>query len=204
MCNSKLTHSFHFAHRLDYSTSGIMCLPLNKKYCSEICQAFENRLVDKYYIAILNGHFSEDKKFEEINFAIGEDSRKLESKGMCSTKNKEFCLKPRPSKTLIFYCKNGFYKGTAPISKVIVMPITGRRHQLRVHCCDVSQPIFGDYTYGSDFDKNIDRMYLHAIRMVVPGQLDLRTLDPFNGDEFDEVSVNLDVAFEEINKLRNN
>lgn len=47
------------------------------------------------------------------------------------------------------------------------MPITGRKHQLRVQCADILRtPILGDYLYGRE--KNSWFMYLHCWQMTFP------------------------------------
>jgi 23S rRNA-/tRNA-specific pseudouridylate synthase len=54
--------------------------------------------------------------------------------------------------------------GPQPVTKVLLMPVTGRRHQLRVHMAALGHPIVGDCTYlPADDDK--PRMMLHAWRL---------------------------------------
>lgn len=67
-----LTHDFYFAHRLDFATSGILCIPLNKNACKEVCQVFEEQRARKYYLALLRGHTDFDE--EVIDIAIGKPS----------------------------------------------------------------------------------------------------------------------------------
>ncbi|KAL5282549.1 RPUSD1 family protein [Megaselia abdita] len=121
---------------------------------------------------------------------------------MCSTKSGEFCENPRESRTFVYFCQNGYYKKTIPVTKAILMPITGRRHQLRVHCCDINQPILGDFTYGNDYDKTMNRMCLHAARINVPDQLDLSTSDPFIGTSFDGLTIDIEKIYSEIQALK--
>jgi hypothetical protein len=54
----------------------------------------------------------------------------------------------------------------------MLCPRTGRRHQLRVHSCDVGHRIAGDYTYSSGQDSNTSRMFLHAQRLVLPNRVE--------------------------------
>ena len=67
---------------------------------------------------------------------------------------------------------------------VLLLPKTGRRHQLRVHMAHVGHPIVGDYTYCGDGDA--PRMMLHAWSLTLPLPLKwggVRTFvapDPFN------------------------
>lgn len=56
--NPRLGHGFHFVHRLDYPTSGVMCVAKHKQASACAQKAFAERLTSKYYLAILRGHVS--------------------------------------------------------------------------------------------------------------------------------------------------
>jgi len=58
LVNDELEHSFYFVHRLDYVTSGVLCLALNKQACATASAAMQKRISQKYYIALLRGHVS--------------------------------------------------------------------------------------------------------------------------------------------------
>ena len=47
-------------------------------------------------------------------------------------------------------------------------PVTGRTHQLRVHCAAKGWPIVGDAIYGSAPRHGGPRLHLHAAEVVVP------------------------------------
>ncbi|CAD7085048.1 unnamed protein product [Hermetia illucens] len=179
--DSSLTHEFYFAHRLDYSTSGILCIPLNKVSCTAVSKAFEHRTSKKYYIALLNGHVNQ--KFTTVDIEIGDDSRyEKTNKKMCTTSELEFCKNPRKCVTHIVVLEKGSYNNREA-TKVLIKPITGRRHQIRVHCQIIGHPIIGDYTYGLAEDKLVPRMFLHAIKLVIPNTvegIEVETRDPFN------------------------
>ncbi|CAM9944665.1 unnamed protein product, partial [Discosporangium mesarthrocarpum] len=53
-----------------------------------------------------------------------------------------------------------------PVSMVRLEPLTGRRHQLRLHCLGLGHPVVGDMTYAGDQDSY--RMFLHAARLDLP------------------------------------
>ncbi|GCC36123.1 hypothetical protein chiPu_0014615 [Chiloscyllium punctatum] len=75
----------------------------------------------------------------------------------------------------------GFYSGD-PVTKVLLQPLTGRTHQLRVHCLAVGHPIVGDFTYSLKTDSNPYRMMLHAYYLRIPMEVELievTTADPF-------------------------
>lgn len=69
LVNPKLRHYFHFVHRLDFVTSGVLCLALNKKAASAAALCFEKRLAKKYYMALVRGHVSGE--MIDIKAAIG-------------------------------------------------------------------------------------------------------------------------------------
>ena len=48
-------------------------------------------------------------------------------------------------------------------------PITGRTHQIRVHCAYMGNPILGDQKYGckTDLKGMVSRLYLHAHQLVI-------------------------------------
>ena len=48
--------SMKWIHQLDYATSGVLCIGLNRKAAAIACNAFEHRQVKKEYIAVLQGH----------------------------------------------------------------------------------------------------------------------------------------------------
>ena len=47
-------------------------------------------------------------------------------------------------------------------------PLTGRTHQLRVHCAAMGWPIRGDAIYGTALRKGGPILHLHAREVVVP------------------------------------
>ena len=47
-------------------------------------------------------------------------------------------------------------------------PLTGRTHQLRVHCAEMGWPVFGDNIYGSAPRTGGPELHLHSREVVVP------------------------------------
>lgn len=69
LANPNLRHGFYFAHRLDYATSGVICIALHKKACSAATSAFEGRRTKKYYLALLRGHVAGE--LVDMTIAVG-------------------------------------------------------------------------------------------------------------------------------------
>jgi hypothetical protein len=80
----------------------------------------------------------------------------------------------RAARTDVRVLSRGWYQGR-PVSKLLLSPLTGRRHQLRLHCLVLGCPIVGDWTYGSEARADgkanaatAERMMLHAHSLCVP------------------------------------
>jgi 23S rRNA-/tRNA-specific pseudouridylate synthase len=78
----------------------------------------------------------------------------------------------RPAVTRVHVLRRDTYNGR-PVTKVLLTPHTGRRHQLRVHCRCLGHPIVGDATYGYpeavtlSLQHNETRMLLHAYKLEI-------------------------------------
>lgn len=71
----------------------------------------------------------------------------------------------KASTTIVFVLGHGQYL-EQPVTKVLLRPLTGRRHQLRLHLSHHGFPIVGDVTYGRDESEDkATRMMLHAWRL---------------------------------------
>ncbi|XP_076039914.1 RNA pseudouridylate synthase domain-containing protein 1-like isoform X2 [Oratosquilla oratoria] len=183
LANPRLGHEFLFIHRLDFATSGLLCIPVHKAAAGAATKCFAQRKVDKYYLAIVRGLVS--KEMVDIYLPIGEDMRP-EWRGLrMTTSLKPYAGKCRTAHTRLLILQKGLYNNY-PATKVLLKPISGRRHQLRVHLSESGHTIVGDFTYSNRKDISPFRMYLHAFRLVIPSEfeyLDFRTKDPFTSSE---------------------
>ena len=66
-------HGFPVLHRLDFATSGLLIVPLNKGAAKAASRAFERRLTKKFYSAILRGRVDAGN-LVTVDWAVGEDS----------------------------------------------------------------------------------------------------------------------------------
>ncbi|KAL0089798.1 pseudouridine synthase [Phycomyces blakesleeanus] len=171
---------FRNVHQLDYATSGIYVLALNKKAAGAASKLFRERNVHKTYLAIVQGHFAQDSC--TVDQPIGDDP------------NHDFRMSilpdGKPAKTHVRVLERGYYRykeektgedKCLKVSKVELSPITGRRHQLRVHLQSLGHPIIGDYNYETQYTDTF-RMMLHAYKIILPlkqGELAVDTNDPF-------------------------
>lgn len=180
-----LLHYFRFTHRLDYSTSGVLCIALNKKASAAAQTLFMKRKVTKEYLALVRGHVTVDHVLVEkgIYPNIEEGFTHM----MClSDGNDPEGVEVKTAKTEITVLERGSYDGD-PATKIRLLPVTGRRHQLRLHCLSLGHPIVGDYTYSGRMDTKPYRMMLHSHKLKIPShieEIDVTAPDPFTS-EFD-------------------
>jgi tRNA pseudouridine32 synthase / 23S rRNA pseudouridine746 synthase len=160
-----------FAHRLDYATSGIVVTCLSKAAGAICCEQFERRTVEKSYLALLHGHLADrgGKVSGEWTWSVAESGGFKMQIGTLTNPG-------RPSRTEFTVVAQGTYHG-APVTKVVLVPATGRRHQLRLHALTAGHPIVGDATYIEDEAQQFfpsaesnfvcPRMMLHARKLAI-------------------------------------
>ncbi|KAL6102530.1 rpusd1 [Pungitius sinensis] len=171
-------YGFRFCHQLDFSTSGALCVALNKAAAGRAYRCFKDRSVTKAYLALVRGRVEEET--QTVDFPIGKDSSEGKTHMMC-TEGTEGCENPKPCQTELTVLEYGLYDGDC-VTKVLLQPVTGRTHQLRVHCSAIGHPIVGDFTYSSGADAAPYRMMLHAHLLHIP--LDPEPLLVSAGDPF--------------------
>jgi hypothetical protein len=71
--------SMKWIHQLDYATSGVLCIGLNRKAAAVACNAFEHRQVKKEYIAVLQGHIDMNRWKKKKKKIIDQDKEKFGS-----------------------------------------------------------------------------------------------------------------------------
>ncbi len=137
-------------HRLDYDTSGLVLLPLHKKALSAVSQQFQARTISKHYQALVAGVMSEKG---EINLPIAADAQNRPLYKICAMTGKQ-------SKTL-YQCLSA--DSATAQSRVLLEPVTGRSHQLRLHLASIGFPILGDEFYAPEQVQRLaSRLCLHA------------------------------------------
>jgi len=138
-------------HRLDFGTSGIMLLALNKAANANIVRQFQARTVVKNYIAVLYGHLDNDRGL--IDAPISKDKQNFPLVKICQETGKQ----ARSQYKVIEYLQN------PAASRVKFTPLTGRTHQLRIHSREIGHPILGCDLYGTEKTHAMaDRLMLHA------------------------------------------
>lgn len=140
--------------RLDVGTSGLMVLTKTEIAYSRMKQAFRDRVVDKTYHALVQGH--PDPSSGTIDSPIGRH-QKHEYKFTVAQDGK-------PSVT--------HYSTLEAFTAASLLEIeleTGRTHQIRVHFAAFKHPLVGDTLYGCDpklaAKLSMERQWLHAMKL---------------------------------------
>jgi RluA family pseudouridine synthase len=160
-------------HRLDKGTSGIMLLAKTLQAQSIFSSGFEKRLFKKTYLALVSGYVSSPKG--RIKAPIARSLRDV----------KQMCISSKRGKEAITDFRLLAEFGI--VSLIAAMPVTGRTHQIRVHCANRNMPLAIDPVYGgkrpimlSDYKAGygvsrgkkenplIDRLTLHAYQLELP------------------------------------
>jgi tRNA pseudouridine32 synthase / 23S rRNA pseudouridine746 synthase len=142
------------AHRLDKDTSGCLVLGRHRKALAHLGLLFKHGKVGKTYWAVVEGGPAEDRG--RIDLALG---RLDVTRG--------WWMRPDP---------NGLPSSTEwvvlgraeGIAWLALTPITGRTHQLRVHCAAMGWPIVGDSIYGHAPRHGGPVQHLHSREIVIP------------------------------------
>jgi 23S rRNA pseudouridine955/2504/2580 synthase len=141
-------------HRLDRDTSGVLLLARNRKTATLLTDAFRAKTIRKTYLGLVKG--CPTRQEDIINMALLEKTFGNSKKVFRSIEGKE-------STTHYKVLKNyGDY------SLLELKPITGRMHQLRVHCKEIGHPIIGDQKYGNianQLQPDKKRLCLHSLRI---------------------------------------
>jgi 23S rRNA-/tRNA-specific pseudouridylate synthase len=95
-CNSK---DLKWIHQLDYATSGVLCIGLNRQATAVAQTAFENRLTEKSYLAVLQGHLKYEDWPEYNEPFIKENFIDLTHKSRNKRKLKELKIKMKEEQT---------------------------------------------------------------------------------------------------------
>jgi tRNA pseudouridine32 synthase/23S rRNA pseudouridine746 synthase len=139
-------------HRLDQDTSGCLLLARHPKACARFQRAFEQRQVEKFYLAIIGCEIAEDGG--AISLALGKRSspeagwRMVADTAGQSAETRWRKIAVDGGRTMVEF-----------------QPLTGRTHQIRVHAREAfGRGIVGDRVYGIPGGE----MLLHASRLVVP------------------------------------
>ena len=142
------------AHRLDRDTSGCLVLGRHRKATASLGLLFKHGRISKTYWAVVEGGPAEEEGI--IDMPLG---RRNVERGWWQKVDPEG--QPAVSKWKVMGRGAG-------LTWLALEPVTGRTHQLRVHCSAMGWPIVGDAVYGSGPRFGEPRLHLHSREIVIP------------------------------------
>ncbi|MBN1307927.1 MAG: RluA family pseudouridine synthase [Chitinispirillaceae bacterium] len=150
-------------HRIDHETSGVVVFCRHAEAHRSISIQFEKRTVEKEYLAVVMGAVKGKGVIDAPIFLYGSGRMGVHENG-------------KPSRTC-FEVMEKFDEATL----LRIVPVTGRRHQIRVHCYHGGHPVLGDRLYGQRRPVGgVERLMLHAasISFVYPPDTYFRVAAP--------------------------
>ena len=176
-------------HRLDMDTSGILVLGLTKESHRNLSIQFQDRKVEKQYVALLRGRLSESSGESAIDKETGKhklegiiefpmrvdlDNRPYQifdtEYGRMATTQWKYVEDFKIEKTSNKVLEQGLYENSKDSqwrTRVLFSPHTGRTHQLRLHSTHskgLGLSIVGDRLYGTLYEG--ERLCLQAFHLV--------------------------------------
>lgn len=154
-------HFLELVHRLDRETSGVILIAKKRSALRSLHEQLRSNKVDKRYHALVDGQWPAHRHkvkapLDKNVLRSGERVVRVHDNG-------------KPSETH-FRILQSYQNATLVEAK----PITGRTHQIRVHCQHAGHAILGDPKYQHDkpmYQQSSPRLFLHAyeIRFIHPG-----------------------------------
>lgn len=163
----------YLVHRLDKGTSGVLAVALNQATQSRLTRAFRKRQVRKIYLARVTGRMLvRGTGLIDLPLRPGRKSRyRVAGPRDGIVRSGDNWFHPaadggHPSRTR-FRVLHRDDRGTS----LLLQPVTGRTHQLRVHLSWIGHPVIGDRLYGNPAApaQRAGRLMLHALRLRLPG-----------------------------------
>jgi tRNA pseudouridine32 synthase / 23S rRNA pseudouridine746 synthase len=142
------------AHRLDRETTGCLVLGRHRQALARLGDLFKKGQIKKTYWAIVDGTPAQKEGLIDLPLGRLDDRRgwwmRIDQNG-ASAQTRWALL------------------GTAAGRSFLALePLTGRTHQLRVHCAAMGWPIVGDAIYGTAARDQNNPLQLHAREIIVP------------------------------------
>lgn len=139
-------------HRLDQPTSGLVLIARTKEMQKQMSRLFQERKVEKQYVAIVEGHMAEGKQIIDLPLRADIDNRPMQ------------IVDGELGKRAVTSCE--VLEVLQGNTRVLLKPETGRTHQLRLHLSSIGYPIVGDRLYNDSVPEDLmGKLKLHALSL---------------------------------------
>lgn len=161
-------------HRIDKDTSGLLLIAKNNKVHQILAEDFQEKKVNREYIALLIGEFPNKKAI--IDAPIGRDEKE----------RKRMTVTAKNSKTAITHLT--VLKRFIGYTLVRLKLETGRTHQIRVHMKYIGYPIYNDPVYTNrkctEFGQFLHADQIHFLHPITKKEMDFSSPIPNEMQEF--------------------
>ena len=147
-------------HRLDQPTSGLMLFARGTVIQSRLSRCFAERGVTKLYVAVVHGIVHQDSGC--ISWPLAADWPQRPRQRVDLERGK-----PARSEWQVLQRDTVRQR-----TRLLLQPLTGRTHQLRVHLAALGHAIVGDALYGAPVDATDGRLLLHAHQLQLAHPVD--------------------------------
>jgi 23S rRNA pseudouridine1911/1915/1917 synthase len=168
-------------HRLDKGTSGLILLAKNDRAHHFLQEQFRKREVNKFYLALVDGH--PPTNTGHIDAPVGRDPKHRKKMAIVSSGKGRKAVSEYT--VLETYTKHTLLE---------VQIFTGRTHQIRLHTRMIGCPIVGDTVYGHHHPSlTISHAFLHAARLeiILPGETEPRSFEAPLPPDLEEILKDL-------------
>jgi tRNA pseudouridine32 synthase/23S rRNA pseudouridine746 synthase len=142
------------AHRLDRDTSGCLVLGRHRKALAALGRMFKQGKIGKTYWAVVEGAPGAEEGHIDLPLTKRDEARgwwmKADPNGLPATTTWKVMGR------------------AAGKTWLTLEPLTGRTHQLRVHCAEMGWPVVGDTIYVKAPRSGGPTLHLHSREIVVP------------------------------------
>jgi 23S rRNA pseudouridine955/2504/2580 synthase len=148
-------------HRLDRDTSGVMLLARSARVAAQLGEAFRHKSARKIYWAVVVGVPKPAQG--KIDMSLAKEA---------GPAGERMAMDEEGKRAITLYTTVERVGQRA--AWLALMPLTGRTHQLRVHCAEaLGTPVLGDLKYGREAAKLpgegiAQQLHLHARTLVLP------------------------------------
>lgn len=143
-------------HRLDMSTSGLVIMGRGPEMQRQLSVAFQDRKVSKQYVAVVDGLMQNSKGTVDLPLIIDWPNRPRQKVDF------------EHGKSAITHYRVTHRDEAKQQTRVLLEPVTGRAHQLRMHMLHLGHPILGDDIYAPpETLQKADRLLLHASSLTI-------------------------------------
>lgn len=160
-------------HRLDMATSGLLLMARGIDCQRRLSHAFASREVSKQYVAVVDGALAPPAgAWGVIDLPIALDWAHRPLRHIDQVQGKpsvtRWQLAPRADEAVADVVASSSFSPNLQSTRLLLEPVTGRSHQLRVHLAALGHAILGDALYATPaVQARSERLLLHASRLAL-------------------------------------